>query len=327
MWNLIICALSLTTMLVTGCADTSLYDLRTPAESQAGRYVDAEDLNRLPAPKFAITSFGIEFDTRVTYPSASCHGYQLPGGIYTIRHFRNELTWDLSQAEMQALVDQAYIALLSDLQTAGYEIVPHAAYHETPAYRTLIDLVGTESPVPLRFKFGDPENMIEGEALILAPIGRQWYAPALGEIGPRIGDTLASVGSEILYARRGFTGGQAILQAEVELARALDATLLKVYYVISPVRSYVETRFLEGALPVEGKTIVGGGQTRFAFRTPNAPTAHVPFRKQTPPRDGDAFVRLKKDIHLGTGRITIQHLRLYLDAAREMLMARLKAGR
>lgn len=71
-------ALFLTTAFVIGCADTAPYNLRIPAAAQADRYVEAEGLDRLTSKKVAIVSFGVEFDTTVTYPSAACHGYQLP---------------------------------------------------------------------------------------------------------------------------------------------------------------------------------------------------------------------------------------------------------
>jgi hypothetical protein len=112
----------------------------------------------------------------------------------------------------------------------------------------------------------------------------------------------------------------------VELADALNATLLKVYYVVSPVRSFVETRILEGALPVEGNTIVGRGETRLAFRTPGAPTSRRPFTKHTPPLDGNAFVRLKRDVQLDTALTSAQDIEDHLDAVRQMWMTKLKAG-
>ena len=54
---------------------------------KAGRYIEAEGLGQLPHRRFAITSFGIEYDTKLIFPLTGCHGYQLPGGIYTVRHF------------------------------------------------------------------------------------------------------------------------------------------------------------------------------------------------------------------------------------------------
>ena len=324
--NILALILPLIAPLLAGCADTSVYNLKTPAASQADQYVETEGLSLLPSKKVAIVSFGIEYDTKVIYPLSYCHGYQYPGGIYTIRHFHKEVTLGLTRERMQRLVDQAYTNLVTDFQAAGYEIIPSELYRETPAYQALIELVEPESPASTTFRFGDSENLVTGDALVFAPTGLVWYAPALGEVGSRTGDTLTSLGSEIRYARRGFSGGQAVTQAEVELADALNATLVKVYYVVSPVRSFVETKFLEGGVPVEGHTIIGRGETRLAFRTPGAPTNHLPFSRNTPPQDGNAFVRLKRDVQLDTALSSDQDLEDHLDAVHEMWMAKLKAG-
>ena len=324
--NLRALILPLIALLLAGCADTSFYNLKTPAASQADQYVETEGLSRLTSRKIAIVSFGIEYDTKVVYPLSYCHGYQYPGGLYTIRHFQKEMTLDLTRERMQWLADQAYTKLVTDFQAAGYDIIPSEVYQETQAYQALIELVEPKSPASTAFRFGDPENVVTGEALVFAPTDRVWYSPPLGEVGSRIGDTLTSLGSEIRYARRGFSGGQAVTKAEVELADALNATLLKVYYVVSPVRSFVETKFLEGGVPVEGHTIIGRGETRIAFRTPGAPTNHLPFSRNTPPQDGNAFVRLKRDVQLDTARTSDQDLEDHLDAVREMWMAKLIAG-
>ncbi len=247
--NLLAPILPLITVLLASCADTSFYNLQTPAASQADQYVEAEGLSQIPSKTIAITSFGIEYDTKNVYPLSICHGYQLPGGIYTVRHFQKAITFDISNERMQLLADTAYTKLVTDLKAAGYDILPYETYKETPAYQSLIDIVGKESPVSIAFKHGgDPENRIDGEALIFAPTDLVWYSPPFGEVGSRVGDTLTSVGSEILYARRGFSGGQAVTNAEVDLADALNATLLKVYYVVSPVRSYVEPKPSLGCL-------------------------------------------------------------------------------
>jgi len=318
--------LPLIVFLLAGCTETSFYNLQTPAASQADQYVETEGLSRLPSKTLAIVSFGIEYDTKVTYPLSYCHGYQLPGGLYTIRHFHKEVTLDLTRARMQSLADRAYAKLVMDLKAAGFVLIPYETYKETLAYQALVDIVENKSPVSLSFRFGDPENLVTGEALVFSPTDLVWYSPSLGEVGSRIGDTLTSLGSEIRYARRGFSGGQAVTKAEVELADALNATLLKVYYVVSPVRSFVQTRFLEGAFPVEGNTIVGRGETRLAFRTPRAPTGFLPFSKNTPPQDGNVFVRLKRDVQLDTALTSDQDLEDHLDAVREMWMTKLIAG-
>ncbi len=78
---------------------------------------------------------------------------------------------------------------------------------------------------------------------------------------------------------------------------------------------------------MEGQTIVGSGETRLAFRTPGASRMHSTFSKKKPPVDGNAFVRLKKDVQLDTALQSNQDIENHLDAVREMLMTKLKAGK
>lgn len=73
--------------------------------------------------------------------------------------------------------------------------------------------------------------------------------------------------------------------------------------------------------------IVGDGQSRLAFRTPGALTTHFTFSKNPPPLDGNAFVRLKKDVLLEPSVKSYQDIEKHLDAVRDMFMAKLKAGK
>jgi len=126
---------------------------------------------------------------------------------------------------------------------------------------------------------------------------------------------------------RGFSGEKPVPKAEVDLADALNATVLKVYYVVSPVRSYMEPSFGKGTGPADGYTIVGSGETRLSLRTPGASTQHINFGKMRPPKDGNSFVRLEKDVQMDTIPKSLLDIEIHLDAGREMFMAKLKAGR
>lgn len=323
MRNLFALVLSLIALLLGGCADKSFYNMQTPAASQADQFVETDDLGKLPSKKIAITSFGIEYDTNVVY------GKSIKEGLKTTGSFRNTVTLkNVSKEQMQLMADGAYIKLVKDLKAAGYDIISYETYKETPAYQSLIKVVGKDqSPVSIAFRYGESETLTNGDALVFAPTGMVWYSPNLEEVGHRVGSTFTSIGSEILSMGRGLSGEKPIPKAEVDLADALNATLLKVYYVVSPVRSYVETKFMEGAFPGEGGTIVGNGETRLAFRTPGASTMHFTFSKKKPPLDGNAFVRLKKDVQMDPALKTYQDIENHLDAVREMLMTKLKAGK
>jgi len=100
-----------------------------------------------------------------------------------------------------------------------------------------------------------------------------WYPVAAGEASKRYA-TLTNLGIQITGALgRGFSGEQPHVVSEIVLADALKATMLKAYYIVSPVRT---------AGMKEGYTIVGGGQSRLAFRTSGASTRHFMFSKNPP---------------------------------------------
>lgn len=298
---------------VSGCADTSLYTDQPSSVALAERFIETEGLSHLPHQRLAITSFGMEFDTKLLIPLTTGQRHRLPGESHIAPNVHKALVLDLAEDRMQSLADQAYTQLVEDLQAAGYDIVPYDTFKNLPAYRLLSDLVGNESPTPMTFKLGYPDHVIQGEALVFAPTGSRWYSPPVGEVGSRLGETLASLGSDIRLVRRGLLGGEAVSQAEINLANQLNATLVKAYYVVRPLQSNLEAEWLEGTLPIKGYTIVGSGETHLAFRTPGAPTSHHLLGRHTAPQDGNAFVRLLRDVRVRNGPTSSQDLKTYLD--------------
>ena len=237
-------------LLLSGCAE-NIYNLTVPPPTQAEQYVETDDLGKIPGKKIAITSFGIEFDTNV---------FSVTSTRINNRNSTSTKTADvdLSNETMQSIVDDAYGKLVKDLTAAGYEILPYESYRDTPAYQSLIKSVGkTQSPVELTFKYGDNQAIRNSDALVFAPTGMVWYQPAAGEASGRYA-TLTNVGSQFMSAMgRGLSSEQPLPKAEVALADELKATILKTYYIVSPVRT---------AGMKEGYTVVGGGQSRLADR-------------------------------------------------------------
>ena len=307
----------------SGCADTSSYTNQPPNVTQGERYIETEGLSQLPNRRLAITSFGIEYDTKLLWP--------LPEGqrrqIHTVSHDHKAIVLGLPEDRMQALVDHAYTRLVEDLQTAGYDIVPYETYNDLPTYRSLIHLGGHESPTSVSFTWGRQDHLIQGEALVFTPTGMRWYSPPLGDVESRLGNTLANLGSELPLIGRGLLGKEAIRQVESDLANILNATLVKAYYVVSPVRNVGDTAFQERALPVKGSTILGRGETRLAFRTPDAPSSLHPRGMNTPPRDGNAFVRLLRDVQVRNSSTSTQDLATYLDVIGKLFILAMMAER
>ncbi|MBH0180880.1 MAG: hypothetical protein HP490_04170 [Nitrospira sp.] len=294
---------SLLLVTLSGCAE-NIYKVKEPAASQADQYVETDDLGKLPNKKIAIVSFGIEFDTHVFSVTKTSRG------IADV---------DLSKESMQSIADDAYGKLVKDLTAAGFEILPYESYKDTPTYQSLIKIVGTtQSPIPVTFKYGDSVAIQGSDSLVFAPTGMVWYQAQAGEVSNRYA-TLTNAGKTFMNAMgRGLSGEQSLPKAEIALADELKASVLKAYYIVSPVRT---TRMKEGY------TIVGDGHSRFAFRTPGASTMHFTLSKNPPPMDGSAFVRLKKDVLLDPSLSSLQDIEAHLDAVREMFMTKLKAGK
>lgn len=313
----------------SGCAETRSHNAVPPpvVVVQAGRYIETEGLGQLPNRRLAITSFGIEYDTKLLVLSRKDYRRRLPGEILAIPRVHKQILLDLRKNRMQSLADQAYVQLVTDLRAAGYDVIPHDMYRELPAYRSLIDLGGHESPTSITFRFGDPENFVHGEGWVFAPNGLSWYSPSMEEVGSRVGNTLKSLGSDIRLTRRGLLGGEAVSQAEVDLANDLNATLVKAYYVVSPIRSVMEDEPLVGRLPIEGNTIIGHGETRLAFRTPDAPRTHHLVGRRAPPRDGNAFVRLQRDVRIDGDLTYGQALESHLEVIGKLFILAMMAER
>lgn len=311
----------------SGCADRSSSTRHPSPVALAERYIETEGLSHLPNRRLAITSFGIEFDTKLLFPLATGQRHRLPGESHTAPHAHKAVVLDLAEERMQSLADQAHTQLVEDLQTAGYDIVPYDTFKNLPAYRLLSDLGGNESPTSITFRLGCPDNFIQGEALVFAPTGLRWYSPPLGAVESRLGNTLASLGSELHLMGRGLLGEEAISQVEVDLANILDATLVKAYYVVSPVQSLVEAEVLNGTFPIEGSTFIGGGETRLTFRTPGSPTSPHLLGRNTPPRDGNAFVRLLRDVRVGNDHTSDQDLETYLNVIGKLFILALLVER
>lgn len=315
----------------SGCAETRSHNVAVAPPPvvvvQAGRYIETEGLDQLPNRRLAITSFGIEYDTNLLVLSTKGHRRRLSGEISTLPTLHKQILLDLSKDRMQALADQAYAHLVTDLQAAGYDVIPHDMYRELPAYRSLIDLGGHESPIPITFRFGDLENLVHGEGWVFAPNGLSWYSPSMEEVGSRVGNTLKSLGSDIRLTRLGLLGGEAVSQAEMDLANTLNATLVKAYYVVSPVRSVTEDDWLAEPLPVESNTIIGHGETRLAFRTPDAPTTRHLVGRHAPPRDGNAFVRLQRDVRIDGDLTYGQALESHLEVIGKLFILAMMAER
>ena len=355
-------------MLLTGCADKSVYNLQTSAASQVEQYVDASNVSKLPNKRLVITSFGVEFQTRVFYVPKQQRGGDKPASVTTVDN--------VEQDALQNMTDALYATLVTDLKASGYEVIAPDTLKAHPKYQQLAgDAQASTEPQAITFKREDSKGGLGdllaetigadgtwSKATVFSPAATGFYLPDTGSgsrleafSAARLAGTLAKLG------KAAATGGTRMGPAqEQQLAKDLNASILKVYYVVSPVRSYEEggmspgkdwakgktlkyqmgalsliDRPLVGSYLVRGNTIIGDGETHWAIRTADGPGFGISGgigggmlgKKGKPPTDGDVLVQLKKDVQIDAADESTSGLQAHLTAVQEMFLAKLKTGK
>ncbi len=349
-------------MLLTGCADKSFYNLQTPATSQFEQYVDATNVSKLPNKRLAITSFGVEFQTRVFHENDNVRNGKERASITTVDN--------VEQEALQKMTDDLYAKLVTDLKTAGYEVIAPDALKTHPKYQQLAgDAKLSTAPQPITFKHdgahgGISDLIVEtlgadgtwSKATVFSPAATGFYIAA--NPGSRLKAGLASAVAKMgeAVAKGGIMGPH----LEQLLAKDLNAAVLKVYYVVSPVRSWTEggmspgkdwakgktltyvkgvldftDRPLVGNYLARGNTIIGESETHWAMRTPEGQGFGISGgigggmlgKKGTPPKDGDVLVQLKKDVQIDAADESTSGIQAHINAVQEMFIAKLKTGK
>jgi hypothetical protein len=359
-------------VMLAGCADKAFYNLQTPATSQVEQYVEASGLSKLPNKRLAITSFGVEFQTRIFHENDKVRSGKERASITTVDN--------VEQDALQQMTDDLYAKLVADLKAAGYEVIAPDALKAHPKYQQLAsDTAASTAPQPITFKHagahgGIGDLIVEtaggdgtwSKATVFSPAPTGFYLPRPGERGSRLDPaTIASAARNLALtgeaaAKGGARGALTTSGQEQQLAKDLNASLLKVYYVVSPVRSWVDSgmspgkdwakgktlkyakglldftdRPLVGSYLARGNTIIGEAETHWAIRTSEGQGFGISGgigggmlgKKGTPPKDGDVLVQLKNDVQIDSTDESTNGIQAHLKAVQEMFLAKLKTGK
>lgn len=221
-------------------------------------------------------------------------------------------------AALEAAADRLYARLQQQLVAAGYELVPSSELEALPAYQKQVAGLGYPS--------GYAWNNSDGNSFVVSPKALKLYVPAIGE-QPSFSVTKKGVGSTDEPSRSALEnmkmGGESSYSAgrEVEIAKALNAHVLKAWYVVGFGSATAETDWdgKESTMSVGGfttTTTTGAtqrtgaaaqmylreGGTRLALRHPNGDTAHArsarfgTFNSQQHAYDGDLVLRLDEAV-------------------------------
>lgn len=209
---------------------------------------------------------------------------------------------DMDPALQAQIAEETYRQLKAELTAAGYEVVPEAEVKASAAYGEMVKLAG----LPNYTRFG---NSL-GDMTLVSPSGLSPHLPYGLEGGlfeqPKsyIGWVSSMGGKSITPGGPSATTIAGIWKLpglEVKLAKALNANVLKAFYVVNIGEAYADRKRALGARIVttgEGSASAQlslvPDQTRIAFRTPtgNPKWQKVAFTKPAPAKDGDVVVRL-----------------------------------
>ena len=258
-------------------------DPTKPPDVLAQTFVKTYGLDKLKNRKLAITSFGVEFNQKVHVNARSSDYYYNNKTDFVLR--------GVDDAVFQRIADRAYKKLLEDLGQAGYQVLPAEALQASAAYQALLKDAGAKQKTPTEYKLKkrfDSERDVS--ASVIAPTGLQYYEPELDEDEGRgpAGDTAQGVlGS--LAKNIGNKAGRKVRMHEVEVAKELGATVMKVRYVIGfgdasasvvanttyktdyIAEKVVKQLEVNRANSVRSRlSVLGRGETYFAFRTEDA---------------------------------------------------------
>lgn len=218
---------------------------------------------------------------------------------------------NMDPALQSAITAEAYRQLKTDLTAAGYEVVPEAEVTGSATYQQIIKVAG--NPNFTRFANG------MGDATLVSPSPLVPYLPYLMEGSifeqPKsyIGWVSSMGGKSITPGGPSMTSIQSTWKVpglEVQLAKELNANVVKAFYVVTIGKAAAERRRERlntgfdspGREGGSGTALAEAGlladQTRIAFRTPNgnAKWQKVPVSRPMPAKDGDVVVRLAEPL-------------------------------
>jgi hypothetical protein len=255
--------------------------------------------------RVAITNVVLEFQTKVfaEYITGRLSKVFLARG----NSYSDNVLAGFDPKSLELAANQVYDRLKADLTAAGYEVVPEAEVLAQPLYQKLRAEMGW----PQGYHFGNRE----GHSLIVGPSALPPYLPPLGERGTfgnqkQIkGDTQApKLG---MFDAAKMSGSSSYAAGwEVDLAKALNAHVLKAWYLIGFGNASASTDW--GRQTGQTATSHAGAsavmylrdeQTRIALRTPDGDRSYARESKRINaltggyrPFDGDVVLRLDESV-------------------------------
>lgn len=242
--------------------------------------------------RVAVVNFGVEFQTKLVKMATQFNSTSSTTTEFTLK--------GISKEAMQKESEKLYQQFLKDLAASGLEVVPYEEIVKHEEYNKL-----KRSAEPIRdvtFQYNQSKGFSNSEAVICSPVKLPYHPDSAGETSSRfVGFGNGQESLSEVFANKG-----PHKDIEAELAKSLNATLLKVYYVVG--FGDAKASVSDGLIgighgqKVTSELYLATGDTRFSMRVPDTSSFHFSFsQKSDPAYDGNAFIRLKERLSAGAG--------------------------
>ncbi|OYU69290.1 MAG: hypothetical protein CFE28_04290 [Alphaproteobacteria bacterium PA2] len=303
----------LTALSLLICASLPVSGLAQTASPAQAAFTDSAVTGLGANRRVAITSVIVSFQSSV---AATKQG---GSGMFADKtSSQSVLAMPVADTVMQQeIAEQAYSRLKADLTAAGYEVLSEGEVTASPVYQQITKTAGFPNPT----KFG---NAL-GDAMLVSPAALTPYLPYAAE-GSQFEQPKSYIGYLSRMGGASTTPGGpsmvsigriwALPSQEVQLAKALNAHVVKATYVVTLGETATSRKRTLGGYRIEenakGQALAQVGlladQTRISFRTAdgNAKWQKVSYMKPAPAKDGDVVVRLAQSIEGGTDHFSLR---------------------
>lgn len=239
--------------------------------------------------RVAVVNFAVEFQTKLVKTASQFGSTSSSTTEFALK--------GISKEAMQKETESLYQQFLKDLAASGVEVVPLGEIKKHEEYAKL--KLNALSPKDVSFTYNKSKGFTKSEAVVCSPSALPYHPESDGEIAGRFvgfgsGESLSDV-----FSNRGPRK-----DIEAELAKTLNATLLKVYYVVGfgDAKASVSSGggWIGHSQNVTSELYLAPEDTRFAMRVPDTSSFHW-SNNGTPAQDGNAFIRLKERTSAGAG--------------------------
>jgi len=262
--------------------------------------VETEKLENLAKNKrVAVVNFAVEYQTKIVKSSSNFGSFSSSTVEFNLD--------GVSKAAMQAQTEKLYEQFVKDLEASGIEVVPMAEVKKQEAFLTLKK--NCASPKEIPFTYNESKGYKNSQALVFSPTSLPYHSEADHERSGRL-ISISNMGESLAKA----FANEVPDKLEKDLALALNATLVKVYYVVGfgQAKASVSERFGFNFSKEQNEKTTTHGQnvtseiylfpedSRLSLRVPDVSSFSMFRTSQSPSADGNGFIRLKEKVVSGT---------------------------